>query len=61
MTSVCATSAADPAAVIPAAILIVDDEPFNRKLLETMLHPEGYATASVASGEVPVWLPTGQL
>ncbi len=52
IASAIGSSAADPAAVIPAAtILIVDDEPFNRKLLETMLRPEGYATASVASGE----------
>lgn len=41
-----------PAVALPAAtVLIVDDEPFNRKLLETMLLPEGYATESVASGE----------
>jgi CheY-like chemotaxis protein len=26
----------------PAAILIVDDEMHNRKLLETLLRPEGY-------------------
>ncbi len=37
--------------IASATILIVDDEPFNRKLLETMLQPEGYATVSVASGE----------
>jgi CheY-like chemotaxis protein len=34
-----------------ASILIVDDEPQNRRLLETLLAPEGYATRSVASGE----------
>jgi CheY-like chemotaxis protein len=52
IASAVSASGADPATVIPAAtILIVDDEPFNRKLLETMLRPEGYATASVASGE----------
>jgi CheY-like chemotaxis protein len=54
MTIACAisASASDPAMGTPAAtILIVDDEPFNRKLLETMLRPEGYATVSVASGE----------
>jgi CheY-like chemotaxis protein len=35
----------------PATILIVDDEQPNRKLLETLLRPEGYLTQSVASGE----------
>ncbi len=35
----------------PASILIVDDEIQNRKLLQTMLRPEGYVTHSVASGE----------
>jgi diguanylate cyclase (GGDEF)-like protein/PAS domain S-box-containing protein len=35
----------------PATILIVDDEIQNRKLLETLLKPEGYLTVSVASGE----------
>ena len=34
-----------------ATILIVDDEPQNRKLLEALLMPEGYATVSVANGE----------
>jgi CheY-like chemotaxis protein len=32
-------------------ILIVDDEPHNRKLLQALLHPEGYLTESAASGE----------
>ncbi len=32
-------------------ILIVDDEPHNRRLLEALLRPEGYATQSAASGE----------
>ena len=35
----------------PARILIVDDEPVNRQLLEMMLAPEGYVLDSVASGE----------
>lgn len=34
-----------------ASILIVDDEPLNRKLFETMLKPEGYRTSSVSNGE----------
>src|SRR5688500_5390438 len=34
-----------------STILIVDDEPQNRKLLETLLLPEGYITVSVDSGE----------
>ena len=34
-----------------ATILIVDDEIQNRRLLEALLRPEGYATVSVASGE----------
>ena len=33
-----------------ATILIVDDEAQNRKLLEALLHPQGYATVSAASG-----------
>ena len=32
-------------------ILIVDDEPQNRKLLETLLQPEGYVTITANSGE----------
>ncbi|MDB5875149.1 MAG: domain S-box protein [Ramlibacter sp.] len=35
----------------PATILIVDDEIQNRKLLETLLRPEGYITKSAANGE----------
>ena len=31
-------------------ILIVDDEPHNRRLLAVLLRPEGYHTESVASG-----------
>jgi len=34
-----------------ATILIVDDEPQNRKLLEALLRPEGYRTQTAASGE----------
>jgi CheY-like chemotaxis protein len=45
-------SALEPATALPAVtILIVDDEPLNRKLLETQLQPEGYVTVSVATGE----------
>jgi diguanylate cyclase (GGDEF)-like protein/PAS domain S-box-containing protein len=32
-------------------ILIVDDEPHNRKLLEALLRPEGYVTLSANNGE----------
>ena len=34
-----------------AAILIVDDDVHNRKLLEALLRPEGYLTRCAASGE----------
>lgn len=34
-----------------AMILIVDDEFQNRKLLEALLHPEGYRTSAAANGE----------
>ena len=34
----------------PATILVVDDEPANRKLLEVLLAPEGYLTTTAASG-----------
>ena len=34
-----------------ATILIVDDEPKNRRLLEALLRPEGYSTISAANGE----------
>ena len=33
-----------------ATVLIVDDEPQNRRLLEAMLRPEGYATITASSG-----------
>ncbi len=35
----------------PATILIVDDEAQNRKLLEALLHPAGYATVCAANGD----------
>ncbi|MEO8742113.1 MAG: EAL domain-containing protein, partial [Lysobacteraceae bacterium] len=37
--------------MVHANILIVDDEPHNRKLLEALLQPEGYLTTSVVNGE----------
>jgi diguanylate cyclase (GGDEF)-like protein/PAS domain S-box-containing protein len=36
---------------IPQTILIIDDEPQNRTLLEALLQPEGYATVTASSGE----------
>ena len=35
----------------PARILIVDDEPHNRRLLEVMLGPEGFHLLTASSGE----------
>jgi CheY-like chemotaxis protein len=35
----------------PARILIVDDEPLNRQLLEVMLQPEGYVLVTAVCGE----------
>jgi signal transduction histidine kinase len=35
----------------PTCVLIVDDEPHNRQLLEVMLKPEGFLLLSAASGE----------
>jgi diguanylate cyclase (GGDEF)-like protein/PAS domain S-box-containing protein len=34
----------------PATILVVDDEPQNRKLLDALLRPEGYLTRSAGNG-----------
>ncbi|MFZ1546606.1 MAG: response regulator, partial [Candidatus Nitrotoga sp.] len=34
-----------------ATILIVEDEPKNRRLLEVMLKPEGYLTVTANNGE----------
>ena len=36
--------------VPPARILIVDDDPQNRQLLEVMLAPEGYLISTAANG-----------
>jgi CheY-like chemotaxis protein len=35
----------------PATILIIDDEPQNRRLLEALLQPEGYRTQSASNGD----------
>ncbi|GAC1607767.1 MAG: hypothetical protein NVS3B26_02160 [Mycobacteriales bacterium] len=35
-----------------ATVLIVDDEPTNRKLLETLLQSDGYRTTTAATGEL---------
>lgn len=40
----------------PATLLIVDDEPQVRKLLETLLHHEGYQTLTASSGEEALML-----
>ncbi|QTE30121.1 putative bifunctional diguanylate cyclase/phosphodiesterase [Pengzhenrongella sicca] len=40
----------------PAAILIVDDDESNCRLLEALLGPEGYATSVAASGEAALKL-----
>ena len=34
----------------PARVLIVDDDPHNRQLLEVMLTPEGYLISTAANG-----------
>ena len=44
-------NAASRTADTPACILIVDDEPHNRQLLEVMLKPEGFLLLSAANGE----------
>lgn len=36
---------------IPKKILITDDDPINRKLVENLLKPNGYDIRSVASGQ----------
>ncbi|MEP7324323.1 MAG: response regulator [Gemmatimonadota bacterium] len=40
-----------PAVSLPARVLIVDDEPHDRTLLEVMLGPEGFVLQTAASGE----------
>ena len=40
-----------PAAASPATVLIVDDLPANRKLLDAMLRRENYLTVHAANGE----------
>jgi CheY-like chemotaxis protein len=35
----------------PSSILVVDDEPSNRKLLELLLQFDGYRTTAAATGE----------
>jgi PAS domain S-box-containing protein len=45
------TPAAAEATSQPARVLIVDDEPQNRRLLEVMLASEGYAVVNAVSGE----------
>jgi signal transduction histidine kinase/DNA-binding response OmpR family regulator len=42
---------ADDTAERPACVLIVDDERYNRELLEIMLKPEGFLLLTAASGE----------
>ena len=36
--------------IVGATILVVDDEPHNRSLLQALLRPEGYMTRTAASG-----------
>src|ERR1700679_2904652 len=37
--------------LVPPTVLIVDDEATNRKLLDSLLRPEGYVTRTANSGE----------
>jgi signal transduction histidine kinase len=41
----------EPIVTRPARILVVDDEPRNRELLQVMLTPEGFEILTAASGE----------
>jgi diguanylate cyclase (GGDEF)-like protein/PAS domain S-box-containing protein len=43
-----------------ATILIVDDQPTNRRVLEALLAPEGYTTLSVGSGQEALDLIAGR-
>jgi two-component system cell cycle sensor histidine kinase/response regulator CckA len=45
----------------PARILIVDDEPYNRRSLETMLTPEGFQVLMASSGEEALAMVAEQL
>jgi CheY-like chemotaxis protein len=36
---------------MPPRILIIDDDPFTREALETILHRAGYAVAALAAGD----------
>ncbi|MDP2134890.1 MAG: response regulator [Sulfuritalea sp.] len=50
-------------AIIPkmhATVLVVDDEPRNVKLLETLLHAEGYATIAARNGSEALALTAAQ-
>ena len=39
---------------MPGPILVVDDEPFNRSLLEEILQPQGYEVVTAADGQQAV-------